>query len=147
MLGLFFLVGCSNGHEMENVKTSTNETIEQFQILVGDQHFAGLLYDSPAVREFKMLLPLNITMSELNGNEKYDTLPKKLPTASQAVATIEAGELMLFGTDTLVLFYENFSTSYSYTPLGKLTDPSQLKTALGNEEITLTIQLIDETNP
>ena len=47
-------------------------------------------------------------MSELNGNEKYFYLESALPTVSEQVEEIHAGDLMLYGDDCLVLFYQSF---------------------------------------
>ncbi len=35
---------------------------------------------------------------------------------------------MLYGNNTIVLFYEDFTTPYSYTRLGKVNNPKNLKT-------------------
>jgi hypothetical protein len=47
----------------------------------------------------------------------------------------------LFGSDTLVLFYEDISISYSYTPLGNIANTSDLKKALGRGDSPITITL------
>ena len=67
-------------------------------------------------------LPMTITMDELHGNEKYYYMNQKLPTNAQSVDFIEAGDLMLFGDNCLVLFYKSFQTSYTYTRLGHVDD-------------------------
>ena len=80
-------------------------------------------------------------MTELNGNEKYFGLSKNLPANESNPGSIKSGDLMLYGTNTFVLFYETFSTSYSYTKLGKINDPAGLAAALGSGNITVTIEL------
>jgi len=70
-------------------------------------------------------------MSELNGNEKHGELPKALPANASRPGTIRNGDLMLYGPDTLVVFYLTFNSSYSYTRLGRIDDPADLAQALG----------------
>ncbi len=84
---------------------------------------------------------MTIKMSELNGNEKYFSLAAKLPTNASNPGTIRNGDLMLYGSNTIVLFYETFSTSYSYTRLGRINDPAGLTAAVGSGSVTVTFQL------
>ena len=80
---------------------------------------------------FAAQLPLTLDMSELDGNEKHADLPKPLPANARRPGTIRNGHLMLYGGDTLVVFYQTFQSSYSYTRLGRVDDPSDLAQALG----------------
>jgi hypothetical protein len=68
---------------------------------------------------------------ELNGNEKYGDLPTPLPANASRPGTTRNGDLMLYGADTLVLFYLTSESSYNYTRLGRADDPSDLPEALG----------------
>ena len=100
-------------------------------IFIGSKTFTATLADTETGEAFAALLPLNVTMNELNGNEKYHYLSSSLPTAAYQPGTIHAGDLMLYGNNCVVLFYETFNTSYSYTRLGAIDDPSGLAEALG----------------
>src|SRR5688500_10270204 len=102
---------------------------------VGERRFAITLTDNAAARAFVTQLPLTLDMSELNGNEKHGDLPKALPSNASRPGTIRNGDLMLYGTDTLVVFYATFNSSYSYTRLGRVDDPVGLAQALGPRSI------------
>jgi hypothetical protein len=83
---------------------------------------------------------MSVVMSDLNRNEKYYRLPENLPTKPFNPGTIQTGDLLLWGSDTFVIFYESFPTSYSYTRLGKIDDPAGLKEALGAGNSTVKIE-------
>lgn len=110
-------------------------------IRVGDRSFVATLEDNATARAFNSLLPMTITMNEMNGNEKYYYLSKNLPTNSYRPGTIRNGDLMLYGSNCLVLFYETFSSSYSYTRLGQIDDPSGLSSVLGRGNVTVTFEI------
>ena len=103
----------------------------KIEIIIGNRTFTATLYDNAAAKALFEQLPLTLGMSELNGNEKYYYLDNTLPTDPSRPSGIKAGDLMLYGNSCIVLFYESFSTSYSYTPLGKIDDPSGLADAVG----------------
>ncbi len=80
-------------------------------------------------------------MEELNGNEKYVYLPQSLPGKAQTVSQIHTGDLMLFGSDCLVLFYKDFSTTYRYTKIGQVEDTTGLAKSLGEGSVQVTFQM------
>jgi hypothetical protein len=80
-------------------------------------------------------------MSDLNANEKYFDLPANLPANASNPGTIQTGDLMLYGLNTLVLFYQSFSTAYNYTPIGRIDNASGLTTALGSGNVTVKFEL------
>ncbi|QWF19931.1 hypothetical protein KME82_24805 [Lysobacter capsici] len=98
---------------------------------VGERRFAITLADTDAARVFTAQLPLTLDMFELNGNEKHAELSAALPVDASRPGTIHNGDLMLYGSNTVVVFYETFRSSYSYTRLGRVDDPSSLSQALG----------------
>lgn len=112
----------------------------KIKITVGSKNFTATLLDNNSARGFKEILPVTINMTELNNNEKYYDLPISLPTNSFNPQTIKNGDLMLYGSKTLVLFYKTFSTSYSYTKLGVIDNVSGLAAALGSGNVNVTFE-------
>jgi hypothetical protein len=110
---------------------SVTQEESRMWMTVGERRFAITLTDNAAARAFAAQLPVTLDMSELNGNEKHADLPKPLPANASRPGTIRNGDLMLYGADTLVVFYLTFQSSYSYTRLGRVDDPSDLPQALG----------------
>jgi hypothetical protein len=110
-------------------------------IQIGSKIFPARLFENTSSQALLAKLPITITMTELNKNEKYYNLPDRLPSNPQPVGTISAGDLMLYGSDCLVIFYKSFNTSYSYTKLGSIEDTSELVIALGSGNIEVTLSL------
>lgn len=105
---------------------------------VGERRFAVALADTDAARAFVAQLPLTLDMPDLNGNEKHVKLPKPLPTSAMRPGTIRNGDLMLWGADTLVVFYLTFDSPYSYTRLGRIEDAAALPQVLGRGQVRVT---------
>ena len=124
----------SNG---KNEVNNMNEFVSKINININGTNYTATLEDNETTREFVKRLPLDISMSELNGNEKYYYFSDSLPSNSSRIGKINTGDLMIYGSDCLVLFYETFNTSYSYTRLGKVDDPSSLKDIVGRENVKI----------
>ncbi len=110
-------------------------------LTVGGQTFSAALLDTETARQLAAQFPLTLNMSELNGNEKYFYMDSELPTDPCQPGQINAGDLMLYGDNCLVLFYESFSSGYSYTRLGSLDDPAGLSEALGSGSAEVTFSI------
>jgi len=119
--------------------TEGNLNMYDVSIRVNGKVFSAKLYQTKTTEVFMQKLPLSITMNELNGNEKYYYFSENFPTESQKVSQIHAGDLKLYGSSCLVLFYESFSTSDSYTSLGFVENPEGLAEALGTGNVSVEI--------
>lgn len=113
----------------------------KMRVIVGDKVFLATLADNATAQAFKELLPLTLDMTELNGNEKYNYLSTTLPRDASNPGTIHAGDIMLYGNSCVVLFYETFNTSYSYTRIGAIDDPTGLAAALGTGDVTVRFEM------
>ena len=103
-----------------------NEVTNSMKITINNSEYVVDLENNNTVRSLLSMLPLELNMSELNGNEKYVYLDESLPTNSYNPKTINAGDVMLFGDNCLVIFYKSFETSYSYTKIGHINNLGDL---------------------
>lgn len=141
-LGLLFVNACSAGdsatHSM--VTTQIHDAAAQSEkssmwMTINNRRFAITLADSASASAFAARVPLALDMAELNGNEKHADLPRALPTESSRPGTVHAGDLMLYGSSTLVVFYSTFKSSYSYTRIGRVEDSAELSETLGRGSV------------
>ena len=143
---LFMLVGCNskkdetnnqnnstNQQEINNESNNSNEVIKSVKAIINGKEYVINLEDNETAKSFANLLPQELNMSELNGNEKYIYLDTTLPTNSSNPKRINVGDVMLYGNNCLVIFYKSFDTSYSYTRIGPIDDLPNL----GNGNITV----------
>ncbi len=112
----------------------------QMKIKIGSSTFTATLEENATATAFKAMLPMTLKMTELNGNEKYYRLRSDLPTEASNPGKIEMGDLMIYGSNTVVLFYKSFPTSYSYTPLGRINEPAGLASAVGSGNASVTFE-------
>jgi hypothetical protein len=119
-------------------------SLNKVHIKVGAKIFTATLVDNPTAKAFVAQLPLTLTMNELNNNEKFAQLPISVPTNASIPANIQAGDLMMYGASTLVLFYKGFTTSYSYTKIGKIDNVAGLTPALGTGDIRVVFEVAND---
>ena len=121
----------TNNNEKENkmAKIYASLNSEKLEINLEENSTASALVK---------LLPLDITMNDLNKNEKYAYLNESLPTNTYSPKHIEAGDVMLFGDNCLVIFYESFDTSYSYSKIGHINNLPSLDD--GNISISIDVE-------
>lgn len=128
---MLFFINCNAfGDNMQNII-----------ITIKNKKYEAILYDNSTVRELIKNFPISITMSDLNGNEKYYNFSKSFSTSSENVANINKGDIMLFGDNCLVIFYKSFSTRYRYTKLGYIKNLEDLENSLGKGDIEITFIL------
>ncbi|UST97610.1 cyclophilin-like fold protein [Pseudomonas siliginis] len=108
---------------------------------VGEHRFAIALEDNPSTRQLLTRLPLSLNMVDLHSNEKYATVQPPLPTQPYRPGTIHTGDFLLYGDDTLVVFYKTFDSSYRYSRLGRIDRPQDLAETLGRGDVRVTFTL------
>ncbi|QBE98357.1 hypothetical protein PMF13cell1_03923 [Blautia producta] len=133
-------IGNSTEKESENTEEPGGAQMQNIMIDVGGQSFQAVLYDNETAKALKERLPMTLNMEELHGNEKFYYLEEGLPTDSENVGNIQTGDIMLFGSDCLVLFFDDFNTSYSYTRIGQIEDAQGFAGALADGTVEVTFR-------
>jgi hypothetical protein len=120
-----------------NLFLITLSLCENYYIQIGEKQFPFTLEDNSAANKLKEKMSIKLKMSGDINHEKYYQFSDTFPTDTYSPGTIETGDILLYQNDYLVLFYETFTTSYSYTRLGKVTSTNGLKEALGSGDVTV----------
>lgn len=118
-------------------------TMEQntFYVTVGGATFSADFEDNSAAQALAELLAegdITLQMSDYGGFEKVGSLGQSLPTENSQTTT-EAGDIVLYQGNQIVIFYG--SNSWSYTRLGKIDDLTGWEEALGTGDVSVTFSL------
>ena len=92
----------------------------KMKAIINDKEYTINLEDNSTAKKLFELTPLEVTMEELNGNEKYIYLSDSFPVDPYKPGHVEQGDVMLFDNACLVIFYKSFDTPYSYTKIGHI---------------------------
>ena len=121
---------------------SEEESAEmKMRVQIGESVFTATLEDNAAVDALVEMMengPVTIQMSDYAGFEKVGVLGASLPT-SNSKTTTQAGDIVLYQGNQIVLFYG--SNSWSYTRLGKIVDLTGWAEALGSGDVSVTFSL------
>ena len=133
---IFLILGCNKNiqNNSNNIKVS-DDKLSNLSITIDNNQYIINLEDNDTVKEFLTILPQKFIMNELNGNEKYVYLDESLKVNPTNVKTINAGDVMIYGNNCLVIFYKTFNTSYSYTKIGHIDNLPNL----GNSNVSVEI--------
>ena len=127
----FSAVFCEN----KEIRLALAKSKIKVTIKVGKKSFSGVFYNNVTSKALLEKMPVSYKMSELNGNEKYKYLDYDLPANEVEVNKIKAGDIMLYGSNCIVVFYKSFDTTYKYMRIGRITKTKGLKKALGEGRI------------
>ena len=132
---LILCVGCTKveNQELKKEETINKEEVSSVKVIINEKEYILNLEDNETVDKFLELLPSDFNMTELNGNEKYINLDTTLPTDSMYPKHINAGDVMLYGNNCIVVFYKSFDSKFSYTKIGHIDNLPDL----GNDDITI----------
>ncbi len=124
------------------IRNNTEENeVTNMNVQVGDVVFSATLEENEAVSGLVEMMresPVVIQMSDYSGFEKVGPLGTSLPT-SNSQTTTQAGDIVLYNGNQIVIFYG--SNSWSYTRLGHIDNLTGWEEALGSGDVTVTFSL------
>lgn len=136
ILIICLLVSCRGGNT-EMINSNGTQTTEEDK---NEIVFEIILEDNEIATAFSKLMPISMQMTELNGNEMFYILSNSLPANPQQVRNIQKGDVMLYGSNTVVLFYKSFSTSYSYTKIGRVSNLDDIELVIGKTSVLISFK-------
>ncbi len=123
-----------------NINTIAENSVENgesmdttIKVIINNKSYTAQLENNETANQFADMIPQQFNMNELNGNEKYIYLDSDFQSNPTNQRHIEAGDIMLYGKNCLVIFYKSFNSSYSYTKIGHIENLSDL----GNKSVVV----------
>ncbi len=145
---VLYLAACSTASHPSPTSTISPESKEDttvdthtFYLTVEGVTFPATFADNQGAEALADLLtdgPLTLSLEDYGGFEKVGSLGQSLPTSNTHITT-QSGDIVLYQGRQIVLFYG--SNSWSYTRLGRVTDLTGWKEALGQSDVTVTLSL------
>ena len=127
-------------HELPQGSGAENEKAETMRLKIGETEVNVAWEDNESVDALKELARdgLSIPMSMYGGFEQVGPIGKDLPREDRQTTT-QAGDIVLYSGNQLVIFYG--SNSWAYTRLGKIVDKSasELTELLGSGDAAVTL--------
>ncbi len=133
-----------NQEENNMIENNINETnISEIKLKVNNNELVVKLENNEATKELIEKLKENditIDAKEYGGFEKVGNLGFSLTREDKTINT-EPGDIVLYNGNQISVFYD--SNSWSYTRIGKIInkDKNELKSILGNGNVTLTFSI------
>ncbi len=121
----------------------TEEIFDRVYITVNGTTLTAVLEDNSSAAAFVELLKqgdITIDMSDYGNFEKVGSLGTSLPRNDEQITT-EAGDLILYQGNSITIYYD--TNSWSFTRLGKIENVTseELKSVLGSGDVTAVFSL------
>ena len=150
VMALALLVMSCGGDEAQAQTIKEENMTEKLYITIGNQTLPVTLVKNNATEALMAALaanPITYEADDYGGFEKVGALGMSLPTNNQQLTT-QAGDVILYSGNQIVLFYG--SNSWSYTRLGRIEYESleQLKSFLkaGQGRVSVTLSAENATD-
>ena len=115
----------------------------KIDINIGGKILTASLADNATARDFVSLLPLNVSMKDLFGREKYGDLPKALSENGPRKNTYEVGEIAYWSPDQqFAVYYHQDGESIpspGVIPIAKIDAGAETFNVPGSVKVTIAV--------
>ena len=151
IMSVIVLCGCGQTTDTETTTEETtgitqstdNNPEGEINMSIDDTDVTVVWEDNESVMALKEFIadkPLVIDASAYGGFEQVGSLGTTLPSDDEQIQT-KAGDIMLYSSDQIVVFFG--TNSWSYTPLGRITDKSdqELEDLLKGDNVKIKLEM------
>ena len=151
IMSVIVLCGCGQTTDTETTTEETtgitqstdNKPEGEISMSIDDTDVTVVWEDNESVMALKEFIadkPLVIDASAYGGFEQVGSLGTTLPSDDEQIQT-KAGDIMLYSSDQIVVFFG--TNSWSYTPLGRITDKSdqELEDLLKGDNVKIKLEM------
>lgn len=140
-----FIAGKVGGEDFkDDAKVEEEMNGMQIEIQIGDKTMLAELENNPSTAELIQLLEADeivMLASNYGGFEKVCSIGQSIVSDDKQITT-DAGDIMLYSGNQLVIFYD--SNSWSYTPIGHIdASADELEKFLSGDEDEVIIRLAE----
>ena len=113
------------------VKLSVNSNnsigkLSDMVVSINGKSYNAKVEKNKTAKMFLEQLPLTMEMQDYNENEKFGYLYTKFKTDSKTIRKIHAGDILLYGENTLVVAFKTFKSNDTCTLIGHIEDIDEL---------------------
>jgi hypothetical protein len=147
LLGMSLLPGQSKGRSLftPNPERGYSQRSESMKIdiNIGGKILTASLADNATARDFVSLLPLNVSMKDLFGREKYGDLPKALSESGPKKNTYEVGDIAYWSPDhQFAVYYRQDGESIpspGIIPIARIGVGTEAFNVQGSVKVTIAV--------
>jgi hypothetical protein len=147
VLAMSLLPGQSKGRSAStpNPERGYSQRSESMKINIniGDKILTASLADNATARDFVSLLPLNVSMKDLFGREKYGDLPKALSESGPRKNTYEVGDIAYWSPDhQFAVYYRQDGESIpspGIIPIARIGVGTEAFNVQGSVKVTIAV--------
>ena len=124
-------------------KASERTTNMKIRINIADKVVIATVADNATARDFVSALPLNVSMKDLFGREKYGDLPKALSENGPKKNTYEVGDIAYWSPDhQFAVYYHQDGASIpspGVIPIAKIDSGAEAFNVSGSVKVTIAV--------